>query len=333
MTNQDKIKTERLDQTLKTNYKVTRLYTTYLERFPEVITKEMIEELTADGTLTQKEAVVAILCQLFDVDYSRSHEDRRIYRDYLSPSVRILDGEKYRANPYYRTVKIKNLKSGNWEFRWEKYPAFRGVVCDDMTVLPDLVEYAPLGFFTEDFEFPAVLENGNEWMTLTPVDIDTCDEAIDAAHGRVVTFGLGLGYYAFMCSEKPEVESVTVVERSTEVISLFKKHILPYFPNKEKIKIVESDAFVYAKEVMPKENFDLAFVDTWRDASDGAPMFKRMRALEHLSAGTRFMYWIERFIKSRLRAERYAKLFDKIDENSPDAPKTYDELYALLTEF
>ena len=63
-------------------------------------------------------------------------------------------------------------------------------------------------------------------MTLTPVDLDTSVDAIRAAFGRVVTFGLGLGYYAYMVSEKAEVESITVVEKSEEIIKLFKKHIL-----------------------------------------------------------------------------------------------------------
>ena len=64
---------------------------------------------------------------------------------------------------------------------------------------------------------------------------------------------------------------------------------------------------------MQKEGFDLAFVDTWRDASDGAPMYRRMKALEHLSPNTKFMYWIENFLISRVRAENFAEIMNKID--------------------
>ena len=326
-------KTKRLDETLKLNYRVTRLYATYLERFPEIITKDMIEALTSDGEINVKEALIAILSEFFEIDYDGSAEDRKIYRDYLCRSVKILDKEKYINNPYYKQIKILDIKDGDWEFKNEKYPAFRGVVCDDMIVDKDLFEVAPLGFFTEDFEFPAVLERGNEWMTLTPVDLDTCEEAISLARGKVVTFGLGLGYYAFMCSNKSEVESITVVEKSADVIRLFKKHILPQFPNKQKIKIVLADAFEYAEKIMPSENFDFAFVDTWRDASDGAPMLVRMRKLEHLSPNTLFRYWIERFLISHLRSQKYAEIFDKIDKGAPDAPKSYDELLKSLTDF
>ena len=146
-----------------------------------------------------------------------------------------------------------------------------------MTTEDDFTEYPPLGFFREKFEFPAVLENGNEWMTLTPVDLDTSDVAIEKAHGKVITFGLGLGYYAYMVSNKPTVESITVIEKSERLIGFFNKHILPQFPNKNKVRIINADAFEYAEREMPKENYDLAFVDTWRDASDGAPMYKKMK--------------------------------------------------------
>ena len=326
MTLTEKERVSRIAETFKRNFKITQLYALYLERCPELISSEMIDALTADGSLTVKEAVAAILAEAFGLDMSRSAEDRILIRDYISRSVRILDAEKYKNDPYYKNIKIDNVKDGNWEYKLESYPAFRGVICDDMEIDSDFVEIPPLGFFTEEFHFPAVLEGGNEWMTLTPVDLDTSSEAIEAAHGRVVTFGLGLGYYAYMCSEKPEVEEITVIERSPDVIRLFKKYILPQFTHPEKVRVIESDAFRYAEFDMPKERYDVAFVDTWRDASDGLPMYERMKSLEKLSPDTKFLYWIERFIISRRRALRYGELMDKIDDEAPDAPKTAKEL-------
>ena len=180
------------------------------------------------------------------------------------------------------------------------------------------------------FLLSAILENGNEWMTLTPVDLDTCEEAIETAKGKVVTFGLGLGYYAYMVSEKKDVDSVTVVELSNDVINLFKAHILPQMPNGHKINIVNADAFEYAEKIMPEENFDFAFVDTWRDASDGAPMYEKMRRLEECSKDTRFMYWIENFLISRLRALKYAELIEQVSEGADLAPNDFEEFQKKL---
>ena len=306
----DKIKLERILSTFENNFRVTRLYAELLERYPEIITKEMVDTLTSDGSLTKEEAIVGLLSEIFALDFEKS-EDRRIIMDYLTPSVRILDKTKYENNPYYKNIKLDNLKDGSWEIKIEEYKPYQAVICDDMIINEDFSEVPHLGFFTESFSFPAILENGNDWMTLTPVDLDTCEEAIAEAHGKVVTFGLGLGYYAYMVAQKEDVESVTVVELSADVIKLFRTHILPKMENGHKIRIVNADAFEYAENVMPSENFDLAFVDTWRDASDGAPMYERMRALEKYSENTKFLYWIENFLRSRLRALKFAQLVEK----------------------
>lgn len=325
----DRERLARLEKTFEMNFKLTRLYANYLEYYNEVINAEMIEALCGDGEIEVKDGIVAILCQMFGLDIDGSAEERVLIREYITPSVRIMDADRYRSNPYYRNIKIPEIKAGKWELKREKYPAYRGVIANDMILLPGFREIPPLGFFKEEFEFPAVLEDGNEWMTLTPVDLDTSDEAIERAHGRVVTFGLGLGYYAYMVSEKQSVESITVVEKSQDVIALFKQYILPQFSHPEKVNIVNADAFEYAESVMPSERFDVAFVDTWRDASDGAPMYERMKALEHLSPDTDFLYWIENFLISRLRALKFADVEDALDAGEE---MTYAEIEKRLTE-
>ena len=326
----DKLRFDRLCETFAINFKVTQLYSAYLEHCPEIITKDMIDTLTADGSIELTDAIPALLGEIFGLDTENNKTHRQIMREYIMTSVRILNAKKYTQNPYYKNVKLPDIKDGSWELKNEKYPAFRAVICGDMIINPDFSEIPPLGFFTEDFEFPAVLENGNEWMTLTPVDLDTCEEAINLAHGKVVTFGLGLGYYAYMVSEKDDVTSITVVEKSEKVIELFKKYILPNFSHPEKVRIVNADAFEYAEEQMPKENFTLAFVDTWRDASDGAPMWARMKKLEHLSKSTKFLYWIENFLISRRRALKFADIKEAYDNGKLNTG--YEQIVEQLTK-
>lgn len=327
MTEREKIKFERMVDTFRRNFRVTRLYAGYLETCPKAITGEMIDALTEDGDISREVAIGALLSEIFGLSFDDA-EDRRIIMDYITPSIRLLDAKKYTENPYYKNISLENRALGNWEIRKEKYEPYQAVICDDMIIGDDLTEIPPLGFFTEEFHFPAILENGNEWMTLTPVDLDTCEEAIDAARGKVVTFGLGLGYFAYMAAQKDEVESVTVVELSEDVIRLFESYILPQMKNRHKIRIVKSDAFEYAERVMPRERFDVAFVDTWRDASDGAPMYSRMKALEHLSPNTEFLYWVEGFLRSRLRAERFSEIFDKYERGELDL--SYGEIEEII---
>lgn len=332
VTDKDLIKIGHIAKTFDFNFKLTRLYASYLENAPDIITAEMMSALTEDGDISPECAFCALLCEIFGIDADRSPDDRRMIREYITPSIRRLDPKNYEENPYYKNIVIPEVTDGSWELKRESYKPYRGVIAHDMIMKEDYREIPPLGFFEREFSFPAVLEDSNEWMTLTPVDLDTCEEAIERAEGRVVTFGLGLGYYAYMVSQKDNVESITVVERSAQVIKLFEKYILPQFPNKDKVHIVNSDAFEYAERVMPDERFDLAFVDTWRDASDGAPMYRKMKALEGLSPNTHFMYWIENFLVSRIRAERFVSLMTEIELGSPAAPSCYEEFLSLLDD-
>lgn len=323
MNSLEKSRIERLFSTYKRNFAFSHMQNNYLTLCPEVIRPDMIEDLTREG-LSKKEAVEAYLAGIFALDYENA-EDRVFIRDYIPSCVRILSAEKYEKNPYYKNITPKPKSLGKWELGYETYPPYRAVVCDDMQFFDDFREIAPLGFFDTEFRFLKISEGGNEWMTLTPVDIDTCDEAIERAHGRVVTFGLGLGYYAYMVQRKPDVEEITVVELSPDVIKVFKENILPYFEHPEKVKIVNADAFEYAEKAMPDEGFDIAFVDTWRDAGDGVPMYKKMKALEHLSPKTEFLYWIEEFLKSGIRSEYISSLLDN-DINALEYEKILNKL-------
>lgn len=336
MTVFDKEKLLALRKTFDINYKVTNLYARYIQNFPELITKDMVSTLTEDSDITKEDALAALLSEIFGLDIDRPSneaDDKRIIMNYIYPSIRFSKATKYTENPYYKNVAPKEaVKDGNWEIKWEYYPPFRAAIGDDMIIKDNFAEIPPLSFFEEGFSFPAVLEDGNEWMTLTPVDVDTCEENIKRAHGKVVTFGLGLGYFTYMVSEKSDVDSITVVEKSENVIRLFKKHILPKFSHKEKVKVINADAFDYAEKEMPCENFDYAFVDTWRDASDGLPMYEKMKKLEHLSPKTAFDYWIENFIISRKRALKFEELWELYEANAEAAPKSYEEFIERLTK-
>ena len=86
MTFADKEKLKRLRATFDANFRLTNMYAQYLERYPEVITAEMIGEL-CDGTdITVKEALVALMCEIFALDDERGGEERRLIREYITPS-------------------------------------------------------------------------------------------------------------------------------------------------------------------------------------------------------------------------------------------------------
>ena len=57
-------------------------------------------------------------------------------------------------------------------------------------------------------------------------------------------------------------------------------------------------------------------------------MAERMKSLEHLSPDTKFIYWVEGFLRSRLRAEKLIDLMNDYDEGKLTLP--YDEIEKAL---
>lgn len=295
----DEMEFARLEKTFDQNERAVRLWQAYLEACPSLADEAMVKRLCTECRISQKEAVCQIVAASAELD--ERGDDREFYQTYIRGAVRELDTKRYEEDEYFKNIRFPSVKYGAWEFKTETYPPFRLFSCNDLCVLEGYTEVPPIGYFDKEFSFPAVLEDENEWMTLTPVDMDTSREAIDAARGKVITFGLGLGYFCYHASNKESVQSVTVIEKSEDVISLFQKHILPQFENKEKIRIINADAFEYAENKMGSEHYDVAFVDTWRDASDGAPMYMRMKPYEKNAPDCKFYYWIEEYLLSAIR--------------------------------
>ncbi len=75
-------------------------------------------------------------------------------------------------------------------------------------------------------------------------------------------------------------------------IELFCRYILPQFPSKEKIKIINDSAYEYCKSA---EGYDFVFADIWHDPSDGCRAYLTLKQYE--KEGCIYSYWIEDTIK------------------------------------
>src|SRR5205085_6821662 len=63
-------------------------------------------------------------------------------------------------------------------------------------------------------------ETGAAWMSIVPMEIESQEIGIAAAHGHTVVLGLGMGWCAANVALNPAVERVTVVERDPDVLAL-----------------------------------------------------------------------------------------------------------------
>ncbi|MBO7494990.1 MAG: hypothetical protein J6T98_00435 [Salinivirgaceae bacterium] len=320
----DRAKVEELIKIRERNNNYAWMLCDYLDQNPCLITKELMAESNPGGILPDEAIYTALLTGFCGLNPEENPDDRILLNDYFRRSVVKLNAKAYAEDPYYKNIRIPNVKFGRWELKYEHYKAYEAFVCDEMILDPDFKEIQRIGFFDCDFSYPAVMEDGHEWMAIKPNETATITFAVNAAHGKVATFGLGMGYYPYLVHLKPNVESITIIERSAEVIELFKTHILPQFDMPEKVRIVQSDAFEYAEKQMPAEKFDYAFADTWRDVSDGLSMYLRMKKLEHLNPHTEFSYWVEESLLSGYRWQ----MFDTIIDNAA----SYDEVCRCLSD-
>ena len=175
------------------------------------------------------------------------------------------------------------------------YRPYELFVADDLRAYPDGAVLPVLGYFTRPFTYPVLTENGREWMTATPNEINTIRPVAEAAHGRVLTLGLGLGYFAFHALLNPRVESVTAVERSEDAIRLFRERLLPLFPRAERLTLLHADAFDVAPALYRSGKYDFVFADLWHDVGDGLPMYERLKRME--VPGLDYHYWIEKTLE------------------------------------
>lgn len=332
----DKQKLRELEKTRQRNFRILDLYSNFLNLEPDFIKKELIDELVNDCGVTVLEAYTAILAAAFDIDSDERREDRIFEKEYLIPSVECLDPEKYQSSSYIQKISFPSIKRAAWEMRMGHYAPYEAFVCRNITVETNLKELPHIGFFEERFEFPAVYENGREWMTVTPNEIETMKAPIAEARGRVITLGLGLGYFTHQVSEKENVSSVTVVERDKNIISLFKEFILPQFDHPEKIEIVEADAFEYLEKNDPESNFDFMFADLWHDSSDGLGLYIKLKKLEKMQkreerSSLVRRYWIETSILSRLRWLIYSEIISG-DAGAKMKIDSFDKILSLLSD-
>jgi hypothetical protein len=143
--------------------------------------------------------------------------------------------------------RYRPLVSGEWEVR------VAGLV-----VMP--------GYWSEPVmieRMVALVRRGQSWMSIAPFEIESQGVGVRLARGRVLMFGLGLGWAAAAAACLPDVTSVTVVERDSDILALH--HELDIFSQlpeaaRAKLRLIEGDAFTY----VPDRPVDLLVPDIWQ---------------------------------------------------------------------
>lgn len=214
------------------------------------------------------------------------------FKENNSPSL-FLSVYAWNNTPYHRSISLENIRDGHFSFTKEMTAGNYLFNADVIQKDPDreLKDWMRLRAMDRDFEAIYLYQDDEDWMMDAPSEAFTNDPYAAKAHGNIITFGLGIGYFLFMACRNPKVTHITVVERSQAVIDMFRKNILPQFNTSIPITFICADAFsLWHKEYL--EQFDYIYADIWQSSDDGlACIHKFLQQYEPPFQDTDF--WIE----------------------------------------
>lgn len=147
------------------------------------------------------------------------------------------------------------LRSGDWELR-------RFTVDESAAALDQLrAVFSGGGRYCRAGTYTGLYRAGRVIMSDTADEIYDHLQVIVDATGEVLIAGLGIGMVLNAIAMKPEVEHITVIELSKDVLSLLQRHYDRKYPGK--ITFVNADIFAW---VPPKDaHWDFAWFDIWDD--------------------------------------------------------------------
>lgn len=218
------------------------------------------------------------------------------YLEKLFMQVRVLSSKEFLHNPYIQNIHFHNQTHGQYQLRnmtYEKGELF----FYDFPYQKDDILIPRIGCFDKRVSFPSIYEGNMPWMSVIPSEINTMSLPIQKAHGNVLALGLGLGYYPYMSALKEDVKKITIVEKSSEIIDLFKACILNQFSEdvKDKFQIIHEDAFQYMDSVKDGM-YDVIFTDIYEGYEDGHQVYESMQKYQKTLVNTDMEYWIESYI-------------------------------------
>jgi hypothetical protein len=164
-------------------------------------------------------------------------------------------------------------------------------------------EYVPPGKYAQ------IIVGGVLMMSDTPNEHRTNWKVLQKAHGDVLIGGLGLGMITHAIAAKPEVTSVTVIEKSPDVIKLIGPTLPP------KVRVIQGDVFTWKPE--KGTLFDVLYFDIWStictdNLRQMATLHRRFARSLRRDHGTEWMgSWCHDLLLYRRRQEHRMQLKKK----------------------
>lgn len=147
---------------------------------------------------------------------------------------------------------------------------------------------------------------GQLMMSDTTMERRTNHAFVCHAHGRVLVAGLGIGLILEAVLAKPEVETVTVIEKYQDVVYLVAPHYLDRYA--DKLTVITADIFDWRP--MPKcMTYSVIYFDIWPDICEDAlvDMARLHRAFGRYLDRSDSEAWMDSWQRSYLKALRRSR--------------------------
>jgi hypothetical protein len=142
------------------------------------------------------------------------------------------------------------------------YTLVHDIKPNDLT--PEIMDFYGLNL-PNDYEFPSVsLYKLTERLCVmdSGILVEQLNHFfLENATGKILTFGLGIGFIIFPLLEDDSVTSITIVEKNVDIFNTISPFIKQYDTH-NKVNIVIGDAFTYHENIV-NETFDFIYFDIW----------------------------------------------------------------------
>ena len=206
---------------------------------------------------------------------------------------RVLRAEDINDNPFLKNIQFDTQSICSTKHGYDTYKKYELLLYDSLLPYEDGISIPRIAVLDHEHSFPCIIREGTVITNsvVSPYCINTKAKAIEEAEGTVLVLGCEIGYFAYMVSEKPNVSKVVIVDNNPEIIDLFESAILPQFPNKEKVTVVETDPYEYMKD-LNDGTYDYCFAQIWENSTNLEEYIKLKNFCRRFRE-TDIVYWLE----------------------------------------
>ena len=200
-------------------------------------------------------------------------------------------------NPYIHNINVQHIIAGKYKTTRKTLERYELFLYNEDTNI-DNICIPSIGVTDFRFQYPAITQNNKTIIQVSPTEIYSTQPYINKATGNVLILGCELGYFAYMCSEKPDVHHITIVENTKEKIKIFKKTVITQFTHRYKINIIQENPYEYIKK-LNDETYDYCFVNLCKNRRDAEPYIK-LKEISNKFTKMHIDYYMENQILSTL---------------------------------